>query len=166
VVETAKTKTTKNNNLMCTIRLEDDTGSIEVIAFQRVLEQGSAYLEPNSAVAVNGKISLRDEKDPQLMADSIQPLSGLMARGGKSAPVQEAVPADPGGEKTLWVKIPSREDPLFEHIRLLLTMFPGNDRMILYCEKEKKKIGAHCLHHETLLAELRELCGEANVIVR
>ena len=46
----------------------------------------------------------------------------------------------PEKEKTLWVKIPSQEDPLFEHIRLLLTMFPGNDRMILYCEKEKKKV--------------------------
>ena len=151
---------------MCTIRLEDDTGSIEVIAFQRVLEQGSAYLEQNSAVAVNGKISLRDEKDPQLMADSIQPLSGLMARSGKPAPVQEAAPAVSEKEKTLWVKIPSCEDPLFEHIRLLLTMFPGNDRMILYCEKEKKKIGARCLRHQTLLAELQELCGDSNVVVR
>ena len=166
VVESARTKTTKNNNLMCTIRLEDDTGSIEVIAFQRVLEQGSAYLEQNSAVAVNGKISLRDEKDPQLMADSIQPLSGLMARSGKPAPVQEAAPAVSEKEKTLWVKIPSCEDPLFEHIRLLLTMFPGNDRMILYCEKEKKKIGARCLRHQTLLAELQELCGDSNVVVR
>ena len=54
VVESAKTKTTKNNNLMCTIRLEDDSGGIEVIAFQRVLEQGNAYLNPNSAVAVSG----------------------------------------------------------------------------------------------------------------
>ena len=166
VVESARTKTTKNNNLMCTIRLEDDTGSIEVIAFQRVLEQCSAYLEVNSAVAVSGRISLRDEKDPQLMADSIQPLSGLMTPDGKSTPVQETAPAVPGKEKTLWVRIPSCEDPLFEHIRLLLTMFPGNDRMILYCEKEKKKIGTHCLRHETLLAELRELCGDSNVVVR
>ena len=166
VVESAKTKTTKNNNLMCTIRLEDDTGSIEVIAFQRVLEQGSAFLEPNSAIAVSGKISLRDEKDPQLMADSIQPLSGLMEQNGKAVPAQETAAAAPAGEKTLWVKIPSREDPLFEHIRLLLTMFPGNDRMILYCEKEKKKVGTRCLHHETLLAELRELCGEDNVVIR
>ena len=54
---------------MCTIRLEDDTGSIEVIAFQRVLDQSNAYLEENTAVAVSGRISLRDEKDPQLMAD-------------------------------------------------------------------------------------------------
>ena len=166
VVESAKTKTTKNNNLMCTIRLEDDTGSIEVIAFQRVLEQGSTWLEPNSAVAVSGRISLRDEKDPQLMADSIQPLSSLVEHNENSAPAREATPAVPEKGKTLWVKIPSGEDPLFEHIRLLLTMFPGNDRMIVYCEKEKKKVGTRCLQHETLLAELRELCGDANVVVR
>ena len=151
---------------MCTIRLEDDTGSIEVIAFQRVLDQSNAYLEENTAVAVSGRTSLRDEKDPQLMADSIQPLSGLMAREGKSVSAQETASVVPKKEKTLWVKIPSQEDPLFEHIRLLLTMFPGNDRMILYCEKEKKKVGARCLRHETLLAELCELCGDINVVVR
>ena len=163
VVESAKTKTTKSNNLMCTIRLEDDTGSIEVIAFQRVLEQGSMYLNPNSAVAVKGRISLRDEKEPQLMADSIQPLSELTEKHARPA---EAAPAAQQEEKTLWVKIPSRDDPLFEHIRLLLTMFPGDGRLILYCEKEKKKIGARCLHHEALIDELCELCGADSVKIR
>ena len=163
VVESAKTKTTKSNNLMCTIRLEDDTGSIEVIAFQRVLEQGSMYLNPNSAVAVKGRISLRDEKEPQLMADSIQPLSELTEKHARPA---EAAPAAQQEEKTLWVKIPSRDDPLFEHIRLLLTMFPGDGRLILYCEKEKKKVGARCLHHEALIDELCELCGADSVKIR
>ncbi len=84
----------------------------------------------------------------------------------KHALPAEAAPATQQEEKTLWVKIPSRDDPLFEHIRLLLTMFPGNERLILYCEKEKKKIGARCLQHEALIEELCELCGADSVKVR
>ena len=68
--------------------------------------------------------------------------------------------------QTLWVKLPSEQHPLFGHIQLLLTMFPGPGRMILYCEKEKKRIGTHCVLHEALLAELRELCGEKNVVLK
>ena len=68
--------------------------------------------------------------------------------------------------QTLWVKLPSEQHPLLGHIQLLLTMFPGPGRMILYCEKEKKRIGTHCVLHEALLAELRELCGEKNVVIK
>ena len=68
--------------------------------------------------------------------------------------------------QTLWVKLPSEQHPLFGHIQLLLTMVPGPGRMILYCEKEKKRIGTHCILHEALLAELRELCGEKNVVLK
>mgnify|MGYP003335524901 CR=1 FL=1 len=36
VVGNVKTRTTKNNSLMSYIQFEDDTGSMELIAFQRV----------------------------------------------------------------------------------------------------------------------------------
>ena len=45
-------------------------------------------------------------------------------------------------------------------------MFPGQGRMIIYCEKEKKRIGTHCVLHEALLTELCELCGEKNVVLK
>ncbi len=167
VVESAKTKTTKSNSLMSYIRLEDDTGGIELIAFQRALDQGGNYIIPNAAIIVKGKISLRDEKEPQLMVDSIRPLSDLSSlTAGKENSENSDQSIKQPAEKTLWVKLPSETDPLLEHIRLLLTMFPGSSRMIVYCEKEKKRIGTRCVIHEALLAELSELCGEKNVVVK
>ncbi len=166
VVESVKTRTTKNNNLMSTIRLEDDTGSIELIAFQRAIDQGGRYAEPNARLLVKGKISLRDEKEPQLMVDSIRPLSDLSAAAGPEQEAERRPPEHETAEQTLWVRLPSETDPLLEHIRLLLTMFPGRERMILYCEKEKKRIGTKCVIHEALLAELAELCGKENVVVK
>ena len=93
----------------------------------------------------------------QTAVDEVSP-----APAGAPAPY----PLTPDPSKTLWVKLPSERDPLFEHIRLLLTMFPGLGRMIIYCEKEKKRIGTRCIVHEALLAELRELCGEKNVVLK
>ena len=157
VVESARTRTTKNNTLMSYIQLEDDTGSMELMAFQRALDSGGVYVRENAALLVKGRISVRDEKEPQLMVDSIRPLSDVNAPGEKLPPPKEA---------KLWVKLKSAEDPELERIRLILTMFPGSQQMIIYCEKEKKRIGAACLIHEGLIAELEERLGKENVVVK
>ena len=157
VVESHRTRTTKNNALMSYIQLEDDTGSMELMAFQKALDSGGAYIKDNAALVVRGRISVRDEKDPQLMVESIRPISDLNAMGAKEPPAKD---------RKLWVKVKSADDPILEKIRLILTMFPGNQQMILYCEKEKKRIGASCLIHEALVDELIERLGKENVVVK
>jgi len=156
VVESFKTRTTKNNSLMCYVQLEDDSGSMELIAFQRALDDGGRFLANNAALLVRGKISVRDEKAPQLMVDSLQPLE------------QVGVPPAPQAAQAekLWVKLPSRFDPALRRIELVLKMFPGQQQMILWCEREKKRIGARCLIHESLVAELKEMLGEENVVIK
>jgi DNA polymerase-3 subunit alpha len=157
VVESARTRTTKNNSLMSYIQLEDDTGSMELIAFQRALDSGGGYVQENAALVVKGRISVRDEKEPQLMVESIRPISDLNEPGAKLPPPKE---------KKLWVKLKSADDPELERIRLILTMFPGKQQMILYFEREKKRVGAECLIHEGLILELEERLGKENVVVK
>ena len=62
VIIAAKTKTTKNNSLMAYITLDDATGTIELLAFQRALDQGAGYIAENSVVVITGRLSARDEK--------------------------------------------------------------------------------------------------------
>ncbi len=161
VVSAAKTRTTKNNTLMSYIQLEDDTGTMELMAFQKALDKGGMYVKENAAIIVRGRISARDEKEPQLMVDSIRPISDLQLPGGVNLP--EAAPAE---EKKLWVKLTGVGDPMLKRIQLILTMFPGQQQMILYCAAEKKRMGARCLIHQALVEELRELLGEENVVVK
>ncbi len=157
VVSSSRTRATKNNSLMSYITLEDDTGAMELIAFQKALDSGGAYVKDNAAILVRGRISVRDEKEPQLMVDSIRPLTDLNELGTAAAP-----PA----EKKLWVRLPGRDDPALKRIELILTMFPGTEEMIIWCEREKKRIGAKCLIHPGLILELREMLGENNVVVK
>ena len=147
----------QTNTLMSYIQLEDDTGSMELMAFQKALDKGGIYVKENAAIIVKGRISARDEKEPQLMVDSIRPISDVDALGA-------SVP--PPAEKKLWVKLKSQNDPELKRIQLLLTMFPGSQQMILYCQAENKRIGAKCLIHEGLVAELKDRLGDANVVVK
>ena len=160
VIASHRTRTTKNNSLMCYAMLEDDSGSIELIVFQKVLDTAASYIVDNQAVLVRGRISLRDEKDAQIVVDSLRPISDIGMPG-------ELKPSEkPKEEEKLWIKVPSASDPVMHRIQLILTMFPGNRQMIIWCEKEKKRLGARCLIHEGLLLELEELLGKENVVVK
>ena len=70
IVASRRTRTTRNGSLMAYVQLEDDTGSIELLCFQRVLESSARCLDENAAVAVTGRISVRDEAEPQIVADT------------------------------------------------------------------------------------------------
>ncbi len=167
VVTASRTRATKNNSLMCYVTLEDDTGSMEILAFQRALDNGGEHIREGELLLVRGRISLRDEKDPQLMADSFRPLADFSVPGASAAPPEEKKPAAPAaGPATLYVRLKSESDPMFRRVQLLRTMFPGQDRMILYFEDTKRKLSAPCLIHPALVEELNELLGEANVVVK
>ena len=164
IVQSSRTRPTKSGTLMSYINLEDDSGAMELIAFQRALDSGGGFIKDNAPIIVKGRISLRDEKEPQLMADTIRPISDL---GSMRAEPERQSPPRPAGEGArLWVKLPGSDSPALKRIELILTMFPGRQQMVIYCEKEKKRIGASCVIHDALVAELKEMLGEENVVVK
>lgn len=165
IIGNVKTRTTKNNSMMAYADLEDDSGSMELIVFQRALDDGGAYLKNNTAVLVRGRISVRDEKEPQIMVDTVRPISDL---NSVAAPQQESAPgknAEPEGKK-LYLKLDSREEKTLRKIELLLEMFPGNDTMVQYFADIRKQRTARCVLHNSLLRELKEILGEDNVVIK
>ena len=154
VVASVRTKTTKNNSLMAYVMLEDATGAMELLCFSRTLTESGAYLKVNLPVVVTGKVSVRDEKAPQLMVDRVIPLSGARTR-----------PAEAGEDQVLWIKLPDGGER-FTWLKTLLSMFPGEAPVIVYLADSRRKLQTHCLHHTALLAELRETLGEENVVLK
>lgn len=162
VIESFRTKPTKNGSLMAYIILEDYSGSMELLAFERILNRDGSYLVENSPVIVKGQISARDEKEPQLIVDSIRPMSDLdVDKWEREKPEKKTAV-----KQKVYVKLPSSDHPAYSRIRLILQMFPGDSQIILYFEDTQKKVGSFCLVHGALLAELREMVGEENVVVK
>mgnify|MGYP005796700955 CR=1 FL=1 len=157
VVESSRTRTTKNGTLMAYIQLEDDTGTMELLAFQRALDTGGGYVAANAALLVSGRISVRDEKEPQLMVDTIRPLSDLGPGGTDEAPPKE---------RKLWLRLPSYDAKVMRRIELLCEMFPGRERMIVVFADTGRRVGAECGIHPSLVGELGEMLGSGNVVVK
>lgn len=161
VVSGFRNRTTRNNSLMCYIQLEDDTGTMELLAFQKALDTGGGYVRDNAPILVRGRISIRDEKEPQLMAEDIRPLDDL-------PPAPAPAPrASKDKEKKLYVRLGSPDDPMVSKIERILIMFPGNQRMVLcFSDKGCKPLQTACIIHDALVSELREMVGEDNVVVQ
>ncbi len=165
VVTSVKTKTTKNNTLMAYVTVEDDTSSIEMLCFSRALNSCGAYLQANQVIVVQGKLSARDEKVPQIMCDSAYPLSTV--EGGIPPAPEVEVPAENQvAGKTLFLKFPSLQDPSIRHMKLVFQMFPGTSPVKMVMADTRKVYGANVLLHSALVQEARETLGEVNVVVK
>ena len=156
VISAYKTRTTRKNTLMAYVNLEDDTAAMELLCFSRVLEEGQELIRENRAILARGKISVRDEKEPQLMVDGISPLQDNM----------DALDAEPKNGRRLYLRFPHREDPRLRKVKLVLSMFPGEEPIILYFEDCKKRVGTYGQIHPALVEDLSGRLGTENVVVK
>jgi len=169
VITAVRTKTTRNNTLMAYVSIEDHTASIELIVFARVINQSGSYIKEDVPVMVRGRITARDEKEPQIIAEELRPLSDLdmlpvdANANGDGAPPSS--PPVPEGAK-LYLRLPSAEGQPARRVKAVLKFFPGRTPVVLYYEDTKKREGTEAAADPRLLDELRERLGEGSVVVK
>ena len=162
IVQTVRMKTTKNNSMMAYVTLEDDTGSMELLVFSSTLGQYGGALHENAAVIANGRISVRDDKDPQMVLNRVVPLEQYA-----DSDVAPALNADvPPARRTLYLKAASQQAAGVHKLVPILHMFPGRTRTVIYFADTGVRLGGSCDPQEIMLAELRELLGENNVVLK
>ncbi len=81
IIVSKKTKTTKNNNLMAFIGLEDLYGTMELIVFPTIYERFSQLLQQESTVIVNGRLSLKEDEQPKIICEEVLPIKSLEEKG-------------------------------------------------------------------------------------
>ena len=165
VVTSSKTKTTKNNSLMAYVVVEDSTASMELLCFSKVLDTCGAYLRENQTVVVKGRLSVRDEKAPQIMCDSVYPLSSVESGGLQQSEQQTSGDKIQEGT-TLFLKFPSIDHPSVRHMKLVFNMFPGTTQVKMVMADTRKVYATQTQLHQALIAEAKEVLGEENVVIR
>ena len=165
IVQTVKTKSTRNNSVMAYVTVEDDTAAIEMLAFSSVLGQYGELLKENAAVVITGRLSLRDDKEPQILINRVRRISDYAAQPERPEVPRQA-PQEPPKNRTLYLRLPGEEGKLYPKIRAILNMFPGTEKAVLFFEDTRARRGTQCSLGENMLAELKNVLGEANVVVK
>ena len=108
-------KTTRNNQTMAFVTLEDLTGSLEVIVFPRDYENNREQLVEDARVFIRGRVSLGDEVKGKLVCERV-------------------IPFEPW-PRELWVKFP--DEAAFRQGRGRLLNLVAGKGVTVYLEAEK-----------------------------
>ena len=167
IVQAVKMKSTRNNSMMAYVTVEDNTASMEMLAFSNVLAQYGGYLRENEAVVVTGRLSIRDDKDPQIVINRARPISDFAQQSEPEEPKQPAPTPKPTIRSgKLYLKLPTEQAPVYRKVKAILNMFPGSSDVVLYFEDTKLRRGTRCTLTENMLAELQRVLGNENVVVK
>lgn len=156
IIQSVRMKTTRNNSMMAYVVLEDDAASIELLIFSNILEQFGSLLKENNAVVIIGKLSVRDEKEPQIIVNRIRHIDELTSQKEN---VERA-------NQTLYLRLQSQSDFRLPKVRAIINMFPGDGKVVLFFADTRKRYGASCAPRDDMLKELTRILGEDSVVMK
>lgn len=162
IVQSVRMKTTRNNSMMAYVMLEDDTAAMELIVFSNANQQFGGYLKENAAVVVTGRLSLRDDKEPQIVVNRVQPLDGRAVPLSPPAPKTPAK-AQPG---TLYLRLQTEDSYIYPKVKAILNMFPGEQQAVLFFADTKLRRGTRCSVMQNMTNELKNVLGSENVVIK
>ena len=139
--------------------VEDELASIELLCFSRTIDQCGSYMSVNTPVVVKGRLSVRDEKPPQIMCDTIYPLKTEV---GTVLTQQENAVDD----SVIYLRVPSLDSREFRQIKRVMIMFEGETPVKIRLADTGKLVGTKCLNHPAFIDECRLWLGAENVVVK
>ncbi len=144
-------KYTKNKDMMAFLTLEDIYGTVEIIVFPKIFLKESALLQEDSAIIVTGRLSLKEDEEPKIIAEKIESLPNKM-------------------DKSLYLRVDNIEDKeLIKEIKKVINQYPGYTYVYYFDGKSKKVFAPQKIETvelcEELLEELVDIIGEENVRV-
>ena len=155
LVNHMRTLITKAGRRMGFVTVEDFCGTIEVIVFPNVFDEVSSKLSSDECLVVSGRISLKEEEEPKVIAESVMLLNeeeslnpGQRWRGGARESGTKRPQNDNKGvksaEERLFILIPADADEgmAFGEIKSILTRHPGNVSVIIKSGKTGRKFRA------------------------
>ncbi len=148
-----KLKQLKNKNTIAYTTLEDTSGIVDVIMFSAVLASYRPIMTAGSVIVINGKVSEREDREPEIVCESIE----VVPESAQSA--EETA--------TLYLKIPSINSPQFNKACDILAKYKGESNVIIVCEDTGKRIMApdrlNIEPTKALIDDMSNVLGAKNV---
>lgn len=148
-------KTTRNDQQMAFVTLEDISGTLEILFFPKMYEKYRPYLTDDRKILVRGRVSLGDDAQGKLICDSVKAFDEI--------------------PKEIWVRFSDyqayqeAEPRLLRDIRESRENGAGKDRIVVYLEKgrqyRKPENGRGVSADPGFLDRLRQDFGEKEVAV-
>ena len=146
IITSVKKKYTKNNTIMAFVTVEDLYGTIEIIVFENCYNESSKYLTEESIVTVEGRLSLREDDEPKIVARTIKPF-------GENS------------RKILTIDINGMEEAEKDKLRGIIRFFHGdrNNMPVQIAEDGELKPCGAIFFTDEILKEFEDIVGKERI---
>ena len=189
LVTKKRSKITKKNDIMAFVTAEDESGEAELICFPTLYASAGDLIAENKVLVFSGNPEINEgygeegaEHITILLKSVSTPEEALNTAQSNAQPKKapkESVPTDRNNSgnadsqgaaaQSLYIKVTKQNESAFENALELASRKPGNSRILVYFESEKRLAaakGRSANVTERLLIQLKELMGESNIAVK
>ena len=151
MITSKKVKTTKTNQLMAFITIEDLVGTVEVLVFPKIYEKNRPSFTEENKVFVRGRASIGDDPVGKLICEEVIPFTDI--------------------PNELWLQFENQTfyESHIDDVMAALRDSDGKDRVVMYLKEERKmrRLSENwaVLAGPDLLGRLYRILGEKNVKV-
>ena len=119
MITSKKVKTTKTNQLMAFVTLEDMVGTVECLIFPKIYEKSKAFLNEDAKVFLRGRVSIGDDPVGKLVCEEAVPFSDI--------------------PNELWLQFRNQGHykETVDAVMAVLRESEGKDRVVMYLREEK-----------------------------
>ena len=149
VVREVRAVITRNGSEMAFVKVEDDTGNIDLVVFPKLYRSTKQYWIDQSAMLISGKVDLRND-EPSILVESI-----------------ETKVSNNSSNNDIFIKIPLKTSAeILRNLKNLLLTHKGKQNITLIFEQSKRRIKLpfKIAWTEQLSSKISELLEDAGVI--
>ncbi|KRQ87092.1 DNA polymerase III subunit alpha [Caloramator mitchellensis] len=83
IISEVSIKSTRKNEIMAFAKVEDSYGTIEILIFPKIYQKTSKFIIEDNIVVIKGRVTIREEEQPKIIAEEIEPLKNIETRVNK-----------------------------------------------------------------------------------
>ena len=168
IITSVTRKTTKKGDNMAFFTLSDRFAETECMLFPSQYETYSAELREDSAVLVNGSISLRDDEKPKIIVSSVRELVDNSHFEAEKAEKSEDKKSVKPTVHRLFLRVPDLEGLPYRKAANLVDIFDGFTQTVFYDVSKKEYVTyKHGVSvSDFVINEMKKLLGDENVVYK
>ncbi|OPJ54987.1 DNA polymerase III subunit alpha [Alkalithermobacter paradoxus] len=145
-------KSTKNNDIMAFVEIEDLYGIIEIVVFPRILQKYGHLITEDNILFVKGRLSIKEDESPKVIASEFKEITSI-------------------SDTNIYLRIDSiLNKEIVENIKGILRKHKGNSCVYIYANDVKKVFKSEddlmVNISEGLIKELSNFLGKENVKIK
>jgi len=148
-------KTTKRNDIMAFIELEDLYGNIEVVVFPQVLQRYNHILNEDNIVYVKGRLNIKEDEPAKIIANEFRDINDNLNSKSRDG---------------LYIKIDTfSNNILLNKIKSILGSYPGNESVYLFADDSRKlyKFSEYNINiNQQILKDLESILPKENIKIK